>query len=187
MSKHALRITRSRNRQQEPTDARSDGWTDEGTKPDRRNTRGAEKPCWCLPASDQVEWVVPSCSPSPYAARLRVYSCKIMPTTPDVPATTPFFDAASRLRLCGRRATDLIYKITILFNNARPSHFVFYENYIFRYLYNINYFACILGFYSDNTNKNIRIIELTLTLYKFYIALCYIVLFSRIQDDQSVK
>lgn len=45
---------------------RQDGRTDEGTKPDRRSTRGAEKPCWCPLALDQVEWVVPSCSPSSY-------------------------------------------------------------------------------------------------------------------------
>lgn len=35
--------------------------------------------------------------------RLRVYSCKIMPTTPDVLATTPF-DAIPRLRSHGRTA-----------------------------------------------------------------------------------
>lgn len=54
-------------------------------------------------------------------------------------------------------------------------------------IYNINYFAYILGFYSDNTNKNIRIIELTLTSYKFYIALCYIVLFSHIRPTGEVN
>lgn len=117
-SKHALKIIRSGNRQtdrQTGSRTKTDGWTDGGIKPDRRSTRGAEKPCWCLAASDQVEWVVPSCSPSPCAAsRLRVYSCKIMPTTPDVPATTPSFDTTLKLRLCGRRISFVKHLISYL-------------------------------------------------------------------------
>jgi len=69
-SKHALKINQSRNRQidrQAGRQQNEDRPMVGGTKPDRRSTRGAEKPCWCLPASDQVEWVVPSCLPSPCA------------------------------------------------------------------------------------------------------------------------
>lgn len=97
---------------------RTDGWRNET---DRRSTRGAEKPCWCLPASDQVEWVVPSCSPSPYTVHLRVYSCKIMPTTSDVPATTPFFDATSIMweKNHGSRLLNHLQRFHLQLNNAQ--------------------------------------------------------------------
>jgi len=154
---------------------RMDGWRNKTG----RSTRGAEKPCWCLPASDQVEWVVPSCSPSSYVVRLHVYSCKIMPTTPDVPDF--FFDRTLELRLCEKRIVD--YRFYLQFNT-------WFFHFIFLWINFLIYIILIICSYPWHLQqrykyKNIRITYPSVVRILYCIVLCFI--FARTRKIKQIK
>lgn len=99
-----------------------------------------------------------------------------MPTTPDVPATIPM--SLTRLRnfdYVGEESRISFIKFWFYSDNTRIFHFIFLQiKFLDIYMYNIYIFITLLvRICNDDTNKNIKTIQLILRLYEFCIVLFY--------------